>query len=157
MGLLASDDPLKRIAHPGTFNANPLSATAGIACLEILGSEPINERADANAEHLKAGLREALGKMEMEGHVHGTASIVHVVLGAECGCGGNICSLQHSVLAEKTSSQAQSLKMAMLNEGVDMMGGIGFIVSAVHSERDIENTTMAFERSLQALRAEGAV
>ena len=45
----------------------------------------------------------------------------------------------------------------MLNEGVDMMGGIGFIVSAAHREEDVERTAVAFERSLQALRSEGAI
>ena len=157
MDLLASEDPSMHIAHPGTFNANPLSATAGIACLELVANEPVNERADAMAERLKAGLRDALGKMEVTGHVHGTASIVHVVLGAECDCDGNICSLPHSELAERTATQAGPLKLAMLNEGVDMMGGIGFIVSAAHREEDVDRTAIAFEGSLQALRSEGVV
>ena len=157
MDLLASEDPAKRIAHPGTFNANPLSASAGIACLELVANEPVNERADAMAERLKAGLRDALGRMEVTGHVHGVASIVHVVLGAECDCDGDICSLPHSELAERTSAQAGPLKLAMLNEGVDMMGGIGFIVSAGHREEDVDRTAIAFEGALQALRSEGVV
>ena len=45
----------------------------------------------------------------------------------------------------------------MLNEGVDMMGGIGFMISAVHSEDDIDRTTEAFERALAALRDENVV
>ena len=155
MDLLASEDPAVRIAHPGTFNANPLSASAGIACLELVANEPVNERADAMAERLKAGLRDALGRMEVTGHVHGIASIVHVVLGAECDCDGDICSLPHSELAERTSAQAGPLKLAMLNEGVDMMGGIGFIVSAAHREEDVNRTAIAFEGALQALRSEG--
>ena len=31
-----------RIAHNGTFNANPISAAAGIAALKIVANEPIN-------------------------------------------------------------------------------------------------------------------
>ena len=45
----------------------------------------------------------------------------------------------------------------MLNEGVDMMGGIGFMVSAVHTEEEIDRTSEAFERSLVALRNEGII
>ena len=45
----------------------------------------------------------------------------------------------------------------MLNEGIDMMGGIGFIVSAAHDEKDIDETAAGFERALQALRADGVV
>ena len=45
----------------------------------------------------------------------------------------------------------------MLNEGIDMMGGIGFIVSAAHEEKDIDDTIDGFERALHALRAESVV
>jgi vacuolar-type H+-ATPase subunit B/Vma2 len=39
----------------------------------------------------------------------------------------------------------------MLNEGVDMMGGIRFMVSAVHREMDIDRTADSFERSFVSL------
>ncbi len=161
--LMGTADVSNHVAHPGTFNGNPLSATAGIAALETIATEPINERADAMADRLKLGLRDALSKREVTGHVHGIASIVHVALGVECDCGGDICTLPHSEIARATGGQGQygglsgPLKLAMLNEGVDMMGGIGFMVSASHREEDIDTTTGAFERSLVALRDEGYV
>ena len=49
---------------------------------------------------------------------------------------------------------SQMLKLAMLNEGVDMMGGIGFMVSAVHSNDQIDQASEAFARALEALRDE---
>ena len=109
------------------------------------------------AERLKAGMRDALGKTEVTGHVHGIASIIHVVLGAECECSGENCTLPHSELAERTAAQSGPLKLAMLNEGIDMMGGIGFIVSAAHEEVDIDETVVGFERALHALRADGVI
>jgi hypothetical protein len=45
----------------------------------------------------------------------------------------------------------------MLNNGVDMMGGIGFMVSALHTEREIDRTTAAFEQTLIELREDGVV
>ena len=157
MGVIgAKDGPT--INHPGTFNASPTSAAAGIATLELIANEPINERADAMAARLKEGLRDALTKMEVAGHVHGIASVVHVALGVECGCGGDICTTAHSELAQATASpKAQQVKLAMLNEGVDMMGGIGFMVSAVHTEQEIDRTAEAFEHALAALREDGVV
>ena len=143
------------MAHPGTYNGNPISATAGIACLELVAGEPINERADAMAGRLKRGLKDALAKMEVAGHIHGIASIVHVVLGAECECSGDICTLPHSEIARATGAQLEpgglsvTLKQAMLIEGVDTMGGIAFMVSAVHSEEEIDRTVEAFERPSQ--------
>jgi glutamate-1-semialdehyde 2,1-aminomutase len=155
MGLLGSSDPSMRLAHPGTFNANPVSAAAGIAMLETIQSEPVIEKADAAATRLKAGLRDALTKMEVTGHVHGIASIVHVALGVECTCPGDICTQPHSALAEATSApRSEMLKLAMLNEGVDMMGGIGFLTSAAHRDKDIDRTIEAFEKSVSALREE---
>ena len=45
-------------------------------------------------------------------------------------------------------------RLAMYNEGIDMMGGIGFMVSAVHENDQIDRTAEAFERALGALRDE---
>ena len=158
MEQLGTEDPKRRLAHPGTYIANPVSATAGIATLEIIASEPVNEQADAMAARLKRGLTDALGRMEVAGHVHGVASIVHVALGAECDCGGGICTLPHDKLAEATAPErSQPLKLAMLNEGVDMMGGIGFMLSSAHGDEEIDRTVDAFERSLAALREERVV
>ena len=163
MDLMGRADAPNRLAHPGTFNGNPVSASAGIAALEVIASEPINEQADAMAARLKAGLRDSLSRQEVTGHVHGIASIVHVALGLECDCGGDICTLPHPEIARVTGADAEygglsgPLKMAMLNEGVDMMGGIGFMVSATHRDEDIDRTAEAFERSLTALRDEGYV
>ena len=158
MDMLGSPaDPSLYMAHPGTFNANPVSATAGITTLEILAEEPINETADAMADLLKGGLRNALTKLEVTGHVHGVASVVHVALGVECDCDGEVCTQPHSGLLAAARAHSQPLKLAMMNEGIDMMGGIGFMVSSAHGENEIDRTVQAFERSLIALRAEHVV
>ena len=158
MDILGGTDPTRNIPHPGTFNANPISATAGIATLELVASEPINERADQAAAQLKRGLREALTRQEVAGHVYGIASIVHVALGVECSCPGEICTLPHARIAEATvASRTGALKLAMLNEGVDMIGGIGFMASTAHGEAETDRTVEAFERALVALREEQVV
>ena len=151
------DSGSSRLAHPGTFNANPVSATAGIATLSNIANEPINEQADLMASRLKKGLRNALNKMEVTGQVHGLASVVHIALGVEAE-DEDISTVPHEELASATSGDISGpLKLAMLNEGVDMMGGIGFMVSAVHTEEEIDRTSEAFERSLVALRNEGII
>ena len=159
LDLMASQDDSRLVLNSGTFNGNPLVATAGIASLELVANEPINERADEMAERLKRGLNDALMKMEVSGHVHGIASMVHLILGVECDCGGGICTLPHSEIEEATESErVNMLRMAMLNEGVEMMsGGRGFMVSAVHTEEQIDRTVEAFEKALASLREEGVV
>lgn len=157
MEMLDETGPSRWLPHPGTFNANPVSATAGIATLQKLTNEPINDRADAMASRLKAGLRDSLNRTEIPGQVHGLASVVHIALGIEADDEG-ISTIPHERLAKATAGDRSSMiKLAMLNEGVDMMGGIGFMVSAVHDEANIDLTAAAFERALLALREERVI
>ena len=89
--------------------------------------------------------------------MHGLASVVHIALGVEAE-DEDISTVPHEELASATSGDISGpLKLAMLNVGVDMMGGIGFMVSAVHTEEEIDRTSGAFERSLVALRNEGII
>ena len=162
LDLMVSDDNSKRVINTGTFNGNPLAAAAGIACLSTISSEPINETADRAAARLKRGLADALIKMEVTGHVHGVSSIVHVILGEECECDGEICTMPHDRIIEAGTTVNPShrresgyLRMAMLNEGIDPMGGSEFMVSSSHSDAEVDRTVVAFERVLAALRDEG--
>ena len=98
-----------------------------------------------------------LTKYEVEGHVHGTSSIVHILLDVECSCDGNMCTLDHSEITRSAKKYGPSMKIAMLNEGVDMMGGIGFLLSAVHDENIVDSTAESFGRALKAIRDEGII
>ncbi|MSQ05712.1 MAG: aminotransferase class III-fold pyridoxal phosphate-dependent enzyme [Dehalococcoidia bacterium] len=148
-------DNQRRVYHPGTFNGNPLTAAAGIACLELIASQPINQRADAMADRLKAGLNDIFARTEMAGHAHGIASMIHVVL-ADCDCDREICTMSHEEIHHAVAGPAvTALKRGLLNQGVDIMGREAFLVSATHTEREIDQTLAAFEATLAAVRAEG--
>ncbi|MCZ6867788.1 MAG: aminotransferase class III-fold pyridoxal phosphate-dependent enzyme [Chloroflexi bacterium] len=150
-------DSTRRVAHPGTFNANPLSAVAGATCLEVLAREPINERADAIADRLRKGLNEVLAKMEVTGVAHGVSSLVLVAFGVESDP-EEVWKIPHETLHTAAKPGApQGFKRAMLNAGVDIMGGRGFIVSAAHREQDVDKTLAAFERCLSSMRQENLV
>lgn len=151
-------DNKKRVAQGGTFNANPTSAAAGIACLQTIRDEPINQRADANAATLKDGLNRVFEQLGIVGHAHGVSSIVHVNIGFDCPCDREICTMTHEqIFATMPADRTRTLRMAMLVNGVDMMGGRGFLVSAAHRAQDIELTVDAFEQSLLDLKQEAAI
>ena len=155
------DDPKwdnrQRIAHPGTFNANPLSAVAGATCLEIIASQPINERADAMAARLKGGLNEIFSRLEVPGHTVSMASLIHMTM-KDCDCDREVCTMSHQeIKAASSAAVTIPLKQAMINAGVDMMGRGSFIVSATHREQDIDRTLAVFEEALAAIRREGIV
>ena len=71
------DDPdwntKKRIAHQGTFNANPMAAAAATTCLNLIATQPINARANAMALRLKKGLNDLLSRMEIPGCISGVS------------------------------------------------------------------------------------
>ena len=150
-------DNHNRVYHPGTFNGNPLSAVAGAVCLEMIASQPINRQADVMADRLKLGLNDVLGKMEVAGHAHGVASMIHLIL-ADCDCDREICTMPHGEIKQAVGSPAvTALKRSMQNNGIDIMGRDAFLVSATHTEAEIDRTLAAVEKSLGEVRAEGLV
>ncbi|MEC9277713.1 MAG: aminotransferase class III-fold pyridoxal phosphate-dependent enzyme, partial [Chloroflexota bacterium] len=149
-------DRERRIAHNGTFNANPLSAVAGIAALELVRDETINEKATIMGNKLKEGLNGLLSKLEIPGCASGINSLIHLRLGVDHDCDAEICTLSHEEIQETTNSNRNAqLNLALLNHGVH--SGTRFILSATHSEEDIEYTIDAFERSLLELREQGSL
>ena len=147
-----------RVAQAGTYNAQPVTAAAGIATLDAIANGGVNARADAAAQRLKDGLNEAFIRNEVSGHAHGLASIVHVNLGADCGCDRGICTMPHDEIKRTMSQDAiRTLRRAMLVNGVDMMGGRAFLTTSAHDDDVIDRTVEAFSQSLKDLREERIV
>jgi len=146
----------RRIAHNGTFNANPLSASSGIKALEILKRDPINEKAIGMGNLLKRSLNEVLSKQEIPGCVSGVNSLIHIRLGADHDCDHEICILSKEDTGKTTNSARNAqLNLALLNNGVH--SGTRFIMSAFHTEEDISKTAEAFGNALTDVRAEGLI
>jgi len=146
-----------RVYHPGTFNGNPLSAAAGFTALEMIASQPINQQADTMADRLKKGINEVLGKLEIPGHAHGIASMIHVVL-ADCDCNRELCTMSHVKIAETNASPAvTAMKRGLQNRGVDIMSRETFLVSGTHTDHEIDQTLNAFEDTMAAVRADGLI
>ena len=151
-------DSVHRVPQGGTFNAQPVTAAAGIATLNAVATGGVNARADDMAERLKLGLNEVFMKNEVTGHAHGISSIIHVNLGADCDCNRDICTMPYQQIYDTMPvSKSQALRRAMLVNGVDMMGGRAFIVSSSHDEDVIDQTIESFSQSLKDLRAEGDI
>ena len=149
-------DRVKRVSHPGTFNANPLSAAAGSKALELVATTPVNDTAEAMACRLKNGLNELLGRMEIPGCATGVDSIVFLRLGVEHECDKEICILsQEEMRIVKDPVRTAQLDLALLNHGVDI--GLRALLGATHTEQDIDDTLEAVERALSEIREEGLV
>ena len=146
-----------RVYHPGTFNGNPLSAAAGATALEMIATQPINQQADAMADRLKKGINDVLGRLEIPGHAHGIASMIHVVL-ADCDCDRELCTMSHAKIVEANGSPAvTAMKRGLQNRGVDIMSRETFLVSGTHTEKEIDHTLNAFQEAMAAVRADGLI
>ena len=144
-----------RVAHPGTFNANPLSAAAGTTMLSMIERGEHHRRADALNARLILGLHEVLKHSGVPGCVYGLASYFHIALGENTPEPTNgIEWAGESDPPRMRSALAVPLRRAMLNHGVDLMGGSGGMMSAVHTEEDVELTVAAFEATGGEMRAE---
>src|SRR5262245_22680155 len=75
-----------KIRHNGTFNANPLSAAAGVVTLEQVATGAPVERASDLCRRLIAGLNGALRERGLRGWAaYGDASIFHLIVGSNVG------------------------------------------------------------------------
>ena len=147
----------RRIAHNGTFNANPISAAAGIAALEIVANEPINDIANARAAQLKDGLNDLMGRMEIPGCVTGIASLMFLRLGVDVPeSDREYCILSPEQMAESMKPERiRQLTLSLLNHGVQ--SGNRFILTAAHTEDDIAHTIGAYEKAFDEIRGIGLV
>jgi glutamate-1-semialdehyde 2,1-aminomutase len=146
-----------RIQHPGTYNANPLSASAGIACLSLAADGTHQSKAAATAADLARRLNAVFTEESVPGAVYGQSSMLHIAIGMEqqppdgYSWGWSPLPQRPPPVAPAT---AQALRNAMLNEGVDLMGN-GLMVSSAHTPDDVEATANAFRSSLRAMKSDG--
>jgi glutamate-1-semialdehyde 2,1-aminomutase len=160
LAFATGDKARAKVGHPGTFNANPLSASAGVACLGLMGDGALQAQAAATAAQLRAGMNSVLCDLGLPGVVYGQVSDVHIVLGGSTvpeAADYHPRQVSLDLIEQGTpGDRLRLLQLAMLNRGVHLFGASGF-VSAVHTDDDIAHTLEAWEGSLRALREASAV
>lgn len=139
-------DRSERVAQQGTFNANPLSAVAGVATLEAIADGSLQARANKLGEVLRSALAEVMKRVGAPGTAFGEASIYHVSFEGHPGWAG--------FDRPRRTHLYHVLRCALLNHGVDCSMYHGW-VSAVHSEEDLALSVQAYERALAELAADG--
>lgn len=148
-----------RVLHPGTFNANPLTASAGVAALKGLRDGAPVRAANAAGERLCRGLNKAIRSAEVVGAAYCQGSMVHIVLGKDVpppadGLGWNWGDAGHPETTPRTPASIEwPFRRSLLGHGVDLIG-MGALTSAVHTEGDIDAALAGFEAALADLRRE---
>ncbi len=144
----------EKIYHPGTFNACPVSAAAGIAALEIIQQQDSCNIASQRAQQLREGLAQCLRDYSLDWVVYGEASAFHIYMGDALAGGKPFLPQQlgRIELYQQPPDLSRLLRLALNINGVDFSGWPGGLVSAAHSEADIEATLVAFAASLEMIR-----
>lgn len=149
----------EKVGHPGTFNANPLSAAAGVACLREIGDGSHQRRASENAAQLRAGMNGVLCELGVPGVVYGQSSEFRILLTGAVPEAADYHprSLGWDLMeAGNPSERSRLLHLAMANRGVHLFGD-GGMTSSVHTSDDLGEALAAWRGSLLALRDDGAL
>jgi glutamate-1-semialdehyde 2,1-aminomutase len=152
----------EKIGHQGTFNSNPLCAAAAVATLSIVEREDVCARAEATAADIRSGMRATLSEEDVPWGIYGEASAFQIFQNPR---GLDIDPKTFDPLrygfrelkAERESNMSHRLRVAMLANGVDIMGAPGGLVSAAHGADDVARTLDAFRTSVRWLKAEGDI
>lgn len=147
----------EKIYHPGTFNACPVSAVAGATALDIIRRDNTCARASELGQQLRTRLNAVLESLDVPWVVYGEASAFHVFMGDPASGRAAFAAREigREGLHKQPRDAARRLRLAMNIHGVDLSGWPGGLVSAAHSEADLEETAEAFKASLEMLQREG--
>jgi glutamate-1-semialdehyde 2,1-aminomutase len=152
----------EKVGHQGTFNANPISAAAGIATLEILASTDACARANAYGAEVRAKMNEVLEDEGVKWAVYGTYSGLHIFTNPD---GADIVPSRFDAAAfipqmmvkPRGINMPALVRMGMLVNGVDLNTAPSGTISAMHGEDEMAITVDAFRATIRALRREGMI
>ncbi|MDQ3541631.1 MAG: aminotransferase class III-fold pyridoxal phosphate-dependent enzyme [Chloroflexota bacterium] len=150
----------RRVPQAGTYNANPLAAAAGLACLRKCEDPSVQQHCDALAQHVRSGLNEVFDRLDVPIFAWGESSIFHIALGQQASNrSAEDLHTPEGVSTEFLKSSggdalAQIFEVGMLLEGVHLFHSGGFF-STAHTSDDVDRTIAATERVVGRMREQG--
>ena len=130
-----------RVAHAGTFNANPATMLAGALTLEQLTPE-VYRRLVEVTEYLRHGLWEVGRELEVPVQITGLGSLFGIHFTDETLVG-------YRDIAKADSAFRHEVFLGLLNEGILMAPNLVGAVSTVIEEPEVDAFVDAFRRVLQ--------
>jgi glutamate-1-semialdehyde 2,1-aminomutase len=150
----------EKIQHQGTFNANPVSAAAGVACLEIIAGGEVCALATDRAQRLQSLINPIFAAEGVPWAAFGDHSAVYFFTNPD---GIDIDPVRFdagSMPAERLRTggkhpAAGKFRLALMINGVDISGRPGGSTSCKHSDEDLEHTAQAVRKAIVMLKDEG--
>ncbi|BBK44622.1 aspartate aminotransferase family protein [Allostella vacuolata] len=151
----------EKIQHPGTYNANPVSAAAGIAALDHIRTSDACAVANAMGDLVRQKINQVFAEEGVKWACYGTFSSFHTFLNPQ---GRDIDPLAFDPLAigyeelkGKPKGLSHRIRVAMLVNGVDLNGWPGGNISCMHTAEDMDATAEAYRETIRMLRKEGEI
>jgi glutamate-1-semialdehyde 2,1-aminomutase len=150
----------EKISHPGTFNANPVSAAAGTAALTTIAETTASDDASATAADLRDRLNAVLAEAQVPWAVYGTFSGFHLFVNPS-GIPGigpynfDPAQIPLEDMKNQPKGLINKLRLGMLVNGVDLNPRGGGLVSCTHTKDDVTNTAAALREAIRMLKQEG--
>lgn len=151
----------KKMPHPGTFNANPLSASAGITALKSVRTGIPHKQVNRTAEMLRNGLNTVIDQHRLDWAVYGEFSAIKFLIGHG----------EHDIRAAdfnpyewdyrklKGGSHPElvkNLRWGLQLNGIDISDSGGMTMSP-HTNEDIQQTVEAFDQTVEWMKADGLI
>ncbi|MBT3606399.1 MAG: aspartate aminotransferase family protein [Candidatus Latescibacteria bacterium] len=146
-----------RVPHQGTFNANPISACAGLTTLRLIADGELIDKANRYGEDLRAGMNEVAQKQGVNWLVYGEFSGFHILplskdqtFDLEDIAAGRV---PYTVFKGSVPvSLMHQIRCGLMAEGIDIVSWPGGVISAVHNEADLEKTIEGYEKLLAVVK-----
>jgi glutamate-1-semialdehyde 2,1-aminomutase len=147
-----------KMKHPGTFNANPLSAAAGVATLERVATGEPGNHANEMGRLLRTGLNELFAKRDASWVAYGEFSGFRMLPHYHGPRHSRDEFVPHNGALDKldaprSTDLVHAFRLGMLLHGVDLPGFSG-MTTAAHTSADVDRTVAAVAQTLDWL-AEG--
>ncbi len=165
MNLISNDEKLrgsnqKKIAHYGTFSANPLSASSGIAMLNLIKQKNPYPHINDIAQKLRDGLNNLFTQHQLDWVVYGQFSCIKFLIGHGVhDLPASAFSAQQfdykKLLKRGDKDLAHLLRKTLLLQGVDI--SLSSVISVAHNEADITKTISAFDAAIHRIKKEGQI
>ena len=160
ISMKAEEEGLK-MPHPGTFNANPLSASAGIATLNIVKTGKPHKQANRIAQKLRDELNSIIDAYGLDWVIYGEFSGIRLLIGHGekdmRTTDFDPYAWHYRKLKGGNDEQLLiHLRCGLLLNGVDLATN-GGMTTAAHTEADITETVRAFEQTIEWIKADGLI
>lgn len=151
----------KKLYHPGTFNANPLSASAGVAALKVVSTGEDIEKVNRIAQNLRDELNRVIDRHSINWCVYGLFSGFRIFKGHGCdkrpSCDFQICDYDYARLkAGGDPLVEQNFRRGMILHGVDISPSLA-LTSSAHSMEDVGKTVEAFDKTIKLMKKDKVI